>query len=259
MKEQTKYVNYTIDTKSIKGDDEERNFTAIISTGDMDRDREVLIPDGCNRKFYLDNNPVILLNHDASLLPIGRTLDIRKSGNALVAKGQIVTGDALADKVWNLMSKGFIHSISVGYRIIKQRIPSKLDIQNFGKGIVNIVNQWELLEFSVVVIPSQRNAVITACKSMDINPEDILGKDYRLDVKEIEIKDAPENEIEDIVEDIKEETIEIEEVEVKSAQEILIDKIKKELRVDYKNKEIVQLIKHEMIKHELFKNGKVFF
>lgn len=254
MKEQTKYVNYTIDNKSIKKDDSERNFTATITTSDIDRDREVLIPEGCNRKFYLENNPIILLNHDASLLPIGKTLDIRKSGNRLVARGQIVTGDALADKVWNLMSKGFMHSISVGFRVIEQRIPTKLDIQNFGKGIRNIIAKWELLEFSVVVIPSQRNALITACKSMDINPEDILGKDYR-----VEVEDAPAIEVEDIVEDIKEETIEVEEVEVKSAQDILIDKIKKELRMDYKNKEIVQLIKHEMIKNELLKNGKVFF
>lgn len=252
-----KYVNYTIDSKSIKADDSERNFTAIISTSDIDRDMEVLIPEGCNRKVYLKNNPIILLNHDASLLPIGRTLDIRKSGKNLVAKGQIATGDDLADKVWNLMSKGFLHSISVGFKVLDQRSPSKLDIQNFGKGVMNIINSWELLEFSIVVLPSQANAVVTACKSMDIDPKDFIP-DYEEEIEvevEVDSEKGDEEETQNIVEEVEKELEKID-IEIKTDTKEKIVEVIKEQKVDMQK--VLYYFKQEVEKQIRKSKGNLF-
>ena len=121
---------------------------AVASSGSLDRDEEILDPEG----WELDNfrkNPVLLWSHDARLLPLGRITGIKTN-----EKGELIF-DAIfaskendfANKVANLMSSGFLNSFSVGFN------PKEKDGNTFVK--------QELLEISVVNVPANPDARVS--------------------------------------------------------------------------------------------------
>ena len=59
--------------KSLDIDEDERTITAVISTDIVDREREVLLPNGAEFEHFL-KNPVVLWAHDYKQPPVGRAL-----------------------------------------------------------------------------------------------------------------------------------------------------------------------------------------
>jgi hypothetical protein len=51
---------------------------------------------------------------------------------------------------------------SVGFRIKDARVPTEKDLKRHGTEVRRIISEWELLEFSIVTIPSNASAVATA-------------------------------------------------------------------------------------------------
>ncbi len=133
-----------------------RTFTAVISTASVDRDKDVIDPKG----WRLDNykkNPVVLWQHNRNLPPIARTTDIRVSGQRVLATMEFAPEGAspLADEIHNLVAAGFLHSTSVGFLPIRS-------VYNSERGGHDIL-EAELLEFSIVNIPAQSEALIQRC------------------------------------------------------------------------------------------------
>src|SRR5262245_35784536 len=76
----------------------------VISTGGLDRDNDRIRVDG----WHLDNyrrNGVVLWAHDYSGLPIGKCLDIRRSGDKLIATAEFADHD-FANTVLRLIDGG---------------------------------------------------------------------------------------------------------------------------------------------------------
>ncbi|MHC4745028.1 MAG: hypothetical protein ACYS8Z_24185, partial [Planctomycetota bacterium] len=72
-------------SEDTKVDAEERTVTAVISTGAIDRDGEVLLPKGVVLEAYL-KNPVVLWAHDYWDKPIGKALWIKQGRGKITAK-----------------------------------------------------------------------------------------------------------------------------------------------------------------------------
>lgn len=134
------------------GDD---SSVVVASTGDQDREGDVINPAGWKLDNFL-KNPVLLWSHDAHSLPIGKVLKIWNEGNALVAEIAFASHE-FAQKVKDLFKEKILSAFSVGY------IPLEIDDRG-------VTQQQELLELSVVNVPANQNALaIQRMKSLELS------------------------------------------------------------------------------------------
>lgn len=132
-----------------------RKLTFTISTGAVDRDRDTLKVDG----WRLDNyrkNPVVLWAHDSRGLPIGRAASILTGSGALKATAEFADAETypFADTVYRMLEGGFLRATSVGFVPIK-------GLWNDERMGIDFEEQ-ELLEFSVVPVPANPEALLDA-------------------------------------------------------------------------------------------------
>jgi HK97 family phage prohead protease len=128
-------------------------FRFVLSTGDVDRLNDRINPHGWRLESYR-RNPVVLLNHDATALPVARTAAIGVEGNALVATAEFPPRGVypVADQVRDLIEAGFLSAASVGFRPIRCE-------PNRERGGIDFLEQ-ELLEWSVVGVPANAAAML---------------------------------------------------------------------------------------------------
>lgn len=154
------YVPHSIDTQ--KSGDRKHTFT--ITTGAVDRDRDVVKPEGAQLDNYR-KNPVVLWAHRSWDPPIGKAESIISSAGAIKARVEYVPGDVypLAETVRQMVDGGFLRATSIGF------IPTKyaIDEQRGGFDIL----EWDLLEFSICPVPANPEALLAAKDAgVDIAP-----------------------------------------------------------------------------------------
>lgn len=157
----------SFDTEVKAGDGDSRQVQFTISTGSTDRMNDRIDPKGWKLDRYR-KNPVVLWAHDASLLPIARADKVWIEGDSLKAIATFVPKATLrfADTVLELIKGGFLSATSVGFMPLKWAFA---DDQARGFGIDFI--ESELLEFSIVPIPANAEALIEGkAAGIDIAP-----------------------------------------------------------------------------------------
>lgn len=147
---------------------ETRTVDFVISTGAVDRDGDTIDPKGFNLEGFR-KNPVVLFAHDQRQPPIGKAVDIRSTDQALESRAEFATREVLpfADTIFQLIANDFLNATSVGL------IPKEFefsDDENRGFMAMDITRS-DLLEFSVVPVPSNPEALIQArAKGIDTQP-----------------------------------------------------------------------------------------
>lgn len=157
--------SFDTEVKAEDGDGRQVQFT--ISTGSTDRMNDRIDPKGWKLDRYR-KNPVVLWAHDASALPIARADKLWIEGDSLKAIATFVPKSTLrfADTVLELIKGGFLSATSVGFMPLKWAFA---DDQARGFGIDFI--ESELLEFSIVPIPANAEALIEGkAAGIDIAP-----------------------------------------------------------------------------------------
>lgn len=143
-------------------------FKATITTDSIDRDGEVVVPQGMNSKNY-ERNPVLLWNHDTAQ-PIGKAISLRRGESAIEAEFEFAArpadfnGDWFPDYIRGLVAAKVLRSVSIGFMPLDggTRQASKADIDRYGPGVNRVFNKWQLLEVSIVSVPANQDALITA-------------------------------------------------------------------------------------------------
>ena len=177
-------------------DKEERSSTELISTSDVDRDKEILLPRGADLTHYMAN-PQVLWAHSYQTPPIGRAAWVKKKPEGLLAK-TIYAATELADEIWQLVSGGFLPARSVGFIPLESHEPDEKEIRKYPERAEarRIIDKWELLEYSVVPVPSNRQALQQAMAK---------GLDLSRDVQEwLKVDDTDEEIIEKFEEEMNE-------------------------------------------------------
>lgn len=154
---------------SDKEDDKSRILNFTVSTGSVDRDKDVLDPNG----FELDNfrkAPVVLFAHDNTRPPVARAVNIGVSQGKLKASAEFMDTDidtsGFSDMIYRMLKGGFLQGTSVGFLPIEFEQETEDETR---KGGLNFSKQ-ELLEFSIVPVPANPEALIEA-KAKGINTE----------------------------------------------------------------------------------------
>ena len=148
----------------VKAADDARIIDFTISTGSVDRDRDVIEPEGWKLAAFKRNN-VVMWAHDYHLPPIARALRVKIEDGKLRASAEFVPAEILpfAETVYQLLKGGYLHAASVGFKPIKH-------VFNAERGGVDFQEQ-ELLEFSIVPVPANAEALVDAkAAGIDIAP-----------------------------------------------------------------------------------------
>lgn len=175
------YIRKGYETKSQEVDEEEKTIVNYINTLAVDRDNEVILPRGGILTDYKNNN-VVLWAHQYSILPIGKSLWIKKDKKGLISKTKYANHEE-ADKVYHYRKDGFPLAESIGFIPLifvstgKGWYPESdpEDWENALKEWIEeyraaygkkpklepdaIVTKWLLLEYSDVPVPSNPEAL----------------------------------------------------------------------------------------------------
>ena len=154
-------------------------FRWVMSDMTLDRDMERMDPSGWELKEYR-KNPIVLWGHNSFEPAIGIMKNVKKSTDE---KGEL-TGtvffdesgdDPLATKIATKVRNGIITKGSVGFRVMKIEV---LDDQRDGTQLIH--RKQELIEFSIVNIPSNPNAQLQRSAAVPeiSEAEPVDEKDY---------------------------------------------------------------------------------
>ena len=138
-----------------------RGFDFVISDDSLDRHGTRINPRGWDLGAF-KRNPIALFGHSNGF-PIGRWEDVRVDGSKLL--GRLVMAakgtSARIDEIASLVEQGILRAVSVGFSVLEYGTPGKSQFD---------YEKQELLEVSVVSVPSNTNAIAKA-RGLNISPE----------------------------------------------------------------------------------------
>ena len=200
-----------IPERELEIDEEERTVVKYVSTISVDRDGDIILPDGGQIKDFA-KNPVILYahKHGADMfgggndtLPIGKDVWIKADKFGIKAK-QKYANHQLANDIFQMHVDGFALASSIGFipleyvrndgskewketvKYVKDKYGmSAKDI----KSAKIIFTKWYLLEHSDVPVPSNPDALAQAYSSGEFKCKSVgLVKDLELEDQKDKIK-----------------------------------------------------------------------
>lgn len=212
-----------VDIKKI--DDEQRMVYGWASTGDLDKDGEIIEPAAFEKSLpdYL-KFPTIREMHQPK--PIGITKETRMEKN----RGLFIAAKIVDSEAWMKVKEGVYRAFSIGGRV-KDRID-------------NVIKEIELIEISLVDVPANPAAVITLFKgdkteNLHIEFQQLANKIRSLmEEKEVvaadEVVEVIDNTaavekadvVEEVAEEVKEVEVETEEVAEEETTEEVVEEVK---------------------------------
>jgi len=158
-------VTFSIDAASLK----DRQIRVKAASGKTDRTGDIVKVDGIDLTAYM-KNPIVLWGHDHYGLPVAKAVQIEK-GSSLDMVFQFPTKEeyAFADTVYKLVKGKYINGVSIGARVKEAEWITDTDGRVIGRKFISL----ELLEVSIVPIPADSKALITAVKSGAASIEDV--------------------------------------------------------------------------------------
>lgn len=136
----------------------------VISSSALDRDDDVISVEGWDLENYL-KNPVVLFGHDYGGLPVAKAMEVGTVDDKLVALDRFTPKEVnpFGYMVYQLVRGKFLRATSVGFKPIEYVFNDDHKGYDF--------NRQELLEHSVVPVPSNPEALETAsAEGIDLSP-----------------------------------------------------------------------------------------
>jgi len=155
-------VDKIADVAAVSESETNNEFVFTISTNDIDRCNDIMIPSGAMLDNY-KRNPVVLSQHRSYDYPFGRTTDIQVTATGLVAKAFFHAYTDEAKLIINLLNGKFLNAASIGFAPIEwiDRSPNEGELihPTYEMPTVREYTKWDLHEWSVVTIPANGFAV----------------------------------------------------------------------------------------------------
>lgn len=127
----------------------------------MDRQNEVVLPTGMLRKNHA--GMTVFYNHDTTR-PIGVTQWIKPHDGKILAKFRCTDKTPFARDIFALAQDGVLRTYSIGFRPLEASPPTAAEIRQHPEwaDAVRVYRSWELLEFSLVGVPANPEALMLA-------------------------------------------------------------------------------------------------
>jgi HK97 family phage prohead protease len=153
-----KLIHKVMDFQVSQVDDSARTFWAVASTGQVDRQGDVIEASGWQTANFL-KNPVIPWAHDYAAPPVAKALAVRVEGENLLFQAQFPTAEeyAFADTIYKLYRGGYLRAFSVGFAPLESQVTVN---QVDGRSLTgNHYLKQELYEISCVTLPANPQAL----------------------------------------------------------------------------------------------------
>ncbi len=139
----------------------------LITTNGLDRDKDRINPRGVDLTNYL-KNPVVMWGHSYSSPAdvVGRTTNLEVTDQGIYADFELRPAANEQDPqniVRLLWDGGWIKAASIGFRPLDGH-PNEAGGKDF--------SHWEMLEWSLIPIPANQDALRLAAKSLTQEPDD---------------------------------------------------------------------------------------
>jgi len=165
------YIRKGITPDDLQFEEGERAVIAHITTNAVDRDKEIVDPDGVDLSAY-EKNKVVLWCHKYDILPIGRAQWIKRDDKGILAKTEYHT-DEFADRVYNYRKDGFPLMESIGFIPVEwEDFKNEKDIKA-NNGAERRYTKWILLEYSDVPVGSNPEALAIAVSKGILTEEEV--------------------------------------------------------------------------------------
>lgn len=142
-------------------DDDARIVSGIATTPTPDRMGDIVEPKGA--QFSL---PLPLLWHHDSRAPVGHVVEAKVTDSGITVRAQVAKMDEPGavkdrlDEAWQSLKSGLVRGFSIGFKALESARIKDTWSEHFKK--------WDWLELSLVTIPANAEASITAIKSADL-------------------------------------------------------------------------------------------
>jgi HK97 family phage prohead protease len=130
---------------------EQRTLTAYASTGDIDRDNEVIRPEAWRDSISRMPNVPLLWAHEYRVPPVGKALNFSIDVTGLKFTAQFANTE-FANEIWGLYRDGFLDSFSVGFQ------PKAWEDGQRNSSPDRVYTEAELFEVSAVPVPANPHA-----------------------------------------------------------------------------------------------------
>lgn len=176
-------------------------FTAQITKQVIDRDREVVMPEG-GRLQNFDRGGAVHWMHDFSK-PVAIPRDVKHVGNTLVSSARFMEReDGMVGEFFPDFARAFVNQmikagkmpgVSIGFEPLEQRRATKGDKEQFGDGVQLVTSKWDLLEWSIASVPCNPEAFVTTIgKSLGLSQPAVKSLFYGVDLPAKSVEPAPE-------------------------------------------------------------------
>lgn len=182
----------------VKGFDEaKKTIDVIVSTGSVDRDKEIILPDAFKKrlKIFKAHGPLLSShNYHKLTFQIGKTLSIKVTAEGLRAKFEYFAGQGNeeADWAYYLASKDS-SAFSIGFIPFKWEDSDEKQYEKTGSW--RTYTDVELIEVSQVLVPSNRDAIQGTSFETECEKEvaELVSKGFESGkLKEFHMKQSPE-------------------------------------------------------------------
>lgn len=155
----TPLVHKVLDFAVSQVDEVNRTFWAVASTGEVDRQGDIIEAAGWDLANFRAN-PVIPWAHDYGAPPVAKALEVRAEDGRLVFQAQFPTAEEypFADTIFKLYRGGYLRAFSVGFAPIQSEVvASTLG----GRALTGTrYLKQELYEISCVTLPANPQALV---------------------------------------------------------------------------------------------------
>lgn len=170
----------------------ERSLVAYVSTKDVDRYGDIVMPEAFELEKYR-KNPVVLWAHDYETPPIAKAMWIKADERGLLAK-VVFAKTQLGDEVFGLYKDGFMQAFSVGFIPKAWHDERRVAEGDSGEGQnIRVYDKVELIEFSAVPVPANAEALALAISKGAIKSDRIkkeLNIEEEVEDNEIEVNET---------------------------------------------------------------------
>jgi HK97 family phage prohead protease len=162
------YTTRELDVRASSAGDERVIHDVTISDETLDAHESIIRASGWDLRRF-ERNPVLIWQHKSASEDPGNVLGTAKVsvvGNALKADLHFVPAGTTkkADEVWSLVQAGAVRGTSVGFRPVSERWEKQDNKERL------VIDAAELVELSLVTVPSNPNTLIEQVRAMKVKP-----------------------------------------------------------------------------------------
>lgn len=142
------------------------SMTFVMASDSKDRHGDINVATSLKLDAF-NANPVVLLSHNHSEMPVGIWENLRKAGGKLLGELKLAAPGTSrsADLARSLIEQKILRGVSVGFRVIKAE---DIDDKSYARNFI----ETELLEASLVAVPANPQAIMVA-KSLGATSADL--------------------------------------------------------------------------------------